>query len=241
VDNGDTLSWILGDLTTGNQQSRTFALQVSSGRKPEDFDLVAPATLSSQTAPDTTLEARTTIQTNPLSVELEYFAGTANYPSHILLEWQSVSEIETLAYRLYRGTTPDPNQAGLLVPSIPATNPGSPIGAYYSHQDSFDLTPGVIYYYWIEDLDTGNHWNQHRNEPNLNPEVPWGCSVYDVVCNFVIGIEDITAIANHWNCAWGSACYDITFDVNRDNGIDVRDVMLSAGRWACQLGDACYP
>jgi hypothetical protein len=214
---------------------------MTSLKKQAARGLLAVLLLTLLSSPATGIAASATMQAGPDSVELEFFMGTADYPNHILLEWQSVSEIETLAYRLYRGTTPDPDQADLLVPYIPATNPGAPIGAYYSHQDSFDLTPGVIYYYWIEDLDTGNNWNQHRNEPNLNPEVPWGCSVYDVVCNFVIGIEDITAIANHWNCAWGSACYDITFDVNRDNGIDVRDVMLSAGRWACQLGDACYP
>jgi hypothetical protein len=187
------------------------------------------------------LPGTATAAQQPESVELEFFIGTAVYPSHILLEWQSVSEQQTAGYRLFRGVTSDPNQATLLVPWIQALNPGSSAGAYYSYQDSANLTPGVVYHYWIEDLDTGGSWNQHRNDPSLIPVVPWGCSPYDVVCNFVIGIEDITAIANHWNCALGSACYDDLFDVNDDDVIDVQDVMLAAGRWACQLGDACYP
>jgi hypothetical protein len=177
----------------------------------------------------------------PRSVELEFFIGTANYPNHILLEWQSVSEQDTLGYRLFRGVTTDPDQANLLVPWIQAASPGAPQGAYYSYEDSANLTPGVVYYYWIEDQDENGVWSQHRNNPDLNPRAPWGCSVYDVVCNFVVDSEDITSVALHWNCASGDACFDVNFDVNDDLAIDMRDVMLVAGRWGCQLGQACYP
>lgn len=176
----------------------------------------------------------------PQSVELEYFIGTAVYPSHILLEWQSVSEQQTIGYRLFRGVTPNPNQATLLVPFVQATNPGSSSGAYYSYQDSANLTPGVVYYYWIEDQDTGLTWNQHHDDPGLNPIVPWGCSPYDVVCNFIINSEDITTVALHWNCASGDACYDGNYDVNNDFVIDMRDLMLVASRWECQVTQACY-
>lgn len=180
-------------------------------------------------------------QSQPTSVDLEYFIGTAFYPNHILLEWQSVSEQQTANFRLKRGTTPDPAQASIITDPVIPAHPGSTIGYYYSYQDSVGLVPGVIYYYWIEDEELGGGWNQHLGDPDLNPVVPWGCSIYDVVCNFVIGIEDITAIANHWNCTLGNGCYDDHFDVNGDNAIDVQDTMLAASRWACQLGDACYP
>jgi hypothetical protein len=177
----------------------------------------------------------------PASVELEFFIGTAYYPDHILLEWRSVSEIKTLGYRLFRGLTPDPDQTILLASFIPANNPGAPIGDDYSYQDSFSLTPGTVYYYWIEDFDTNDLWNQHLDDPNLNPVVPWGCSIYDVVCDFAIDSQDIAALASRWNCALGDACYLLLYDVNRDDITDVIDVMLSAGRWGCVLGEACYP
>lgn len=176
--------------------------------------------------------------TPPDSVELEYFIGTAVYPSHILLEWQSVSEQETLGYRLFRGTTPNPFQVVEIVPFI-AGNPGSPQGHYYAYQDSFDLDPGTTYYYWIEDQDT-NGWNQHHNDPNLNPVVPWGCSRYDVVCNFIIDAQDIAAIADRWNCAVGDTCFDGHYNLNDDNAIDVLDLLLDAARWGCVVGEACY-
>lgn len=177
----------------------------------------------------------------PGPMELEYFIGWAAYPSHIFLEWQSVSEQRTTAFRLRRGTTPNPAQATIITnPVIPA-HPGSPSGYYYSYLDSAGLVPGVIYYYWIEDQDLGGAWNQHLDDPILNPVVPWGCSNYDVVCNFIVDSQDITAIASLWNCPLGSACYNAHYDVNSDNAIDVQDIMLSASRWGCEFGQACYP
>ena len=180
----------------------------------------------------------------PQSVELEYFIGAAHYPDHILLEWQSVSEIGAAGYRLYRFDTPTPNwndpNLAPLVPFIPVTNPGGG-GAYYFYEDSASLSPGVVYYYWIEDQDSDGNWNQHRDDPDLNPRAPWGCSRYDVVCNFAINSEDITAVALLWNCASGNACYDADFDVNNDFVIDMRDLALVASRWGCQLGQPCYP
>jgi hypothetical protein len=177
----------------------------------------------------------------PDSVELEFFIGTADYPSHILLEWQSVSEQQTTNFRLKRGTTPNPAQATVITDPVIPAHPGSTIGYYYSYPDSAGLVPGVIYYYWIEDQDLGGAWNQHLDDPNLNPVVLWGCSTYDVVCNFVIDLQDITALANLWGCALGSACYNAHFDVNSDNVIDVQDIVLTSSRWGCELGQICYP
>jgi hypothetical protein len=192
-------------------------------------------------SPASAAAASPAMQPGPDSVDLEYFIGTANYPQHILLEWQSVNEISVVAYRLKRGVTPDPSQAVVITnPVIPA-HPGSPLGYYYAYPDSAGLVPGTVYYYWIEDQDTSSLWNTHQDDPNLNPIVPWGCSIYDVICDFVIDTQDVTALASRWNCALSQSCYDPHFDVNSDNVIDVRDVMLSAGRWGCALGQPCYP
>ena len=80
------------------------------------------------------------------------FTGTANYPSHILIEWQSVSEIATVLYRIYRATVNNPAQAILISPDISA-HPGSTQGYYYSYQDTLNLVGGTTYYYWIQDQD----------------------------------------------------------------------------------------
>ncbi len=191
--------------------------------------------------PATSLAASPAMQPGPDSVDLEYFIGTADYPQHILLEWQSVSEQTVSAYRLLRGTTPNPSQAVVITAPVIPAHPGSTQGYYYAYPDSAGLVPGMVYYYWIEDQDLGGTWNTHWDDPNLNPIVPWGCSIYDVICNFVIDTQDVTALASRWNCALNQSCYDPHFDVNSDNVIDVRDVMLSAGRWGCGLGQTCYP
>lgn len=187
-------------------------------------------------------EAAPQTQRGPSSVDLEYFTGTAYYPNHILLEWYAVSEQFTAAYRLKRGVTPDPLQAVIITnPPIPA-NAGSTAPQYHDYEDSAGLVPGTIYYYWIEDQDLqSGQWLTHEDDPALNPIVPWGCSRYDVVCNFVIDSQDIAALAGRWNCALGNPCYDAHFDVNSDNVINVRDILLTASRWGCQLGQGCYP
>lgn len=203
--------------------------------------LLAMLLLALLGSPATGLAAGLTAQTGPDSVELEYFIGTANYPQHILLEWQSVSEQTTTQFRLLRGVTPNPSQAVVItIPAIPA-HPGSTQGHYYAYPDSAGLVPGTIYYYWIEDMDMGGLWNAHWDDPSLNPVVPWGCSVYDVICDFTIDSADISAVALHWNCTLGNVCYDAGLDVNGDQVIDMRDVMQVASRWGCTLGQSCYP
>lgn len=203
--------------------------------------LLAVLLLTLLASPAIGVAASPAMEAGPDSVELEFFIGAADYPNHILLEWQSVSEQTTASYRLLRGTTPDPGLAVVITDPVIQAHPGSTQGYYYAYPDSAGLVPGTVYYYWIEDQDLGGLWNAHQGDPNLNPIVPWGCSVYDVLCNFVIDTQDIAALAGLWNCALGDGCYDPHFDVNDDNLIDVLDIMLSAGRWGCAQGQPCYP
>ncbi len=174
----------------------------------------------------------------PESVQLEYVTGTANYPSHVLVEWQSVSEIATVLYRVYRATVNNPAQAILISPDISA-HPGSTQGYTYSYQDTLNLVGGTTYYYWIQDEDINGATTTHL-EPNLVPIVPWGCSRYDVVCNFVVDTQDFTAIANSWNCVTGNSCYVAAYDLNNNGRIDVIDLTIDTSRWNCQFGQACY-
>ena len=174
----------------------------------------------------------------PDSVPLAYFIGTATSPSHILLEWESVSEISTVLYRIYRGTVNNPAQAILISPDI-AAHPGSTQGYYYSYQDTLNLVAGTTYYYWIQDQDINGATTLHL-EPDLVPIVPWGCSRYDVICNFVIDTQDFTAIANSWNCVTGNSCFVAAYDLNNNGRIDVIDLIIDTSRWNCQFGQACY-
>lgn len=176
----------------------------------------------------------------PDGVTLDYFIATASYPNYILLEWETVSELNTQAFRIKRGTTPNLAQATVVIPYVPA-HPGSPLGYYYSAQDSSGLVDGTTYYYWIEDEELGGpgNWIPH---PDYNPIVLWGfvCSPYDFDCNQVVNTLDITAVAGRWNCSLGDACFDTIYDLNTDNNINVIDIEIDAAHWGCQFGDPCY-
>ena len=175
----------------------------------------------------------------PDGVTLDYFTATASYPDYILLEWETVSEINTQAFRIKRGTTSNPAQAAVLIPYVPA-HPGSLFGYYYFLQDSDGLVDGTTYYYWIEDEEFGqpNVWIAH---PEYNPIVPWfACSIYDFDCSMEVDALDIAAAAERWNCSLGDPCYDATYDLNSDDQVDIIDIELDAARWGCQVSDACY-
>ena len=131
----------------------------------------------------------------PESVQLEYVTGTANYPSHILLEWQSVSEIATVLYRIQRATVNNPAQAILVSSDIFRRIQDQPKAITIRTR-----TPST----WrvARPTTTGSRTRTSTEsttthlEPNLVPIVPWGCSRFNVKCNFVIDAQDFTAIAN---------------------------------------------
>ncbi len=88
----------------------------------------------------------------PTSVQLADFSGAVK-PDHILLSWETVSEVNNLGFNIYRSAAADGAQSLISATLIPANNPGATQGSTYSFQDP-DVQPGVTYYYWLEDLDT---------------------------------------------------------------------------------------
>jgi hypothetical protein len=96
-----------------------------------------------------------------LAVTLDYFSGVANYPTHISLEWQSVSELNNAGFNLYRTGSADtqPAPADLLA-YLPSQAPGGTAGAAYSFQDS-NVVAGQTYWYWLEDVDLNGEATLH--------------------------------------------------------------------------------
>ena len=88
----------------------------------------------------------------PQAVELLYFTATPD-GNAINLDWATASETDNFGFNLYRATALDGEQTQLnegLIPSLVA--PGSPYGAEYSFVDE-TAEPGVLYYYWLEDVE----------------------------------------------------------------------------------------
>lgn len=84
-----------------------------------------------------------------------------------ILRWKTLSEFRVWGFRLWRGVTPDVNQATLLTPQgIPASG----VGNTYTYLDR-DVEPGVTYWYWLETLTVdGGGWMNQALIGRLGPD-----------------------------------------------------------------------
>ncbi|HNS52786.1 MAG TPA: Ig-like domain-containing protein [Anaerolineae bacterium] len=93
----------------------------------------------------------------PLSVDLLWFEAVPNDAS-VTLGWETTSERNTLGFSILRAATVDGLRTQVNAELIPTqVPPGSPFGAVYEYTDT-TVTPGEVYYYWLEDIDLyGQH------------------------------------------------------------------------------------
>lgn len=89
----------------------------------------------------------------PLAVTLASFSAmcTAGQPE---ISWETVSELNTLGFNVWRNTSNSGPQDKLNASLIPA-HPGSPQGYMYTFVDTTAVA-NTTYYYWLEDISTGN-------------------------------------------------------------------------------------
>jgi uncharacterized repeat protein (TIGR01451 family) len=87
--------------------------------------------------------------TTPLAVTLSNFSAEVQ-GDHILIAWETTSEIDSTGFNLYRSLSPTDQPA--LLGFTPSAAPGSSSGAAYRFED-FDVQPGLTYWYWVEAID----------------------------------------------------------------------------------------
>ena len=90
------------------------------------------------------------LQDTPLLVDLVSFTATG-FEDHVLLEWETASEIDNAGFHLWRSETQDGEYFRITEDLIPAEG-GLTWGAEYEYDD-FDVEAGLIYYYKLEDID----------------------------------------------------------------------------------------
>jgi hypothetical protein len=95
----------------------------------------------------------------PTAVRIIRFEAAAQ-PSSILLTWETATEVDNLGFNLYRSESPNGPQTQLNDSLLPSQGPGSPIGFVYTFPDEM-ATPGVLYYYWLEDVDVYGTATRH--------------------------------------------------------------------------------
>ena len=91
------------------------------------------------------------VQAGLASIILVSYTATAQADGTILVAWETGTELYTSSYRLYRSESEAPADWGSSVVSIAAGGGISP--QKYEYVDA-DVTPGVRYYYLLEDLST---------------------------------------------------------------------------------------
>lgn len=92
-----------------------------------------------------------TPQVLPTAVSLVSFTATG-YADHVLISWETVSEVEILGFNLYR-TAPDGGSTMQLNDSlIPAQGPGGTLGFVYTYVDTA-VAGGQGYSYTLEGVD----------------------------------------------------------------------------------------
>ncbi len=93
----------------------------------------------------------------PLAVALASFAAQAMV-DHILLSWETVSEVDNAGFNLYRSASPAaPDE---MLAFVPSQAPGSTVGASYTFADD-QVAPGQTWYYWLEDVDLNGATSLH--------------------------------------------------------------------------------
>ncbi|MEZ4768078.1 MAG: right-handed parallel beta-helix repeat-containing protein, partial [Caldilineales bacterium] len=96
-------------------------------------------------------------QTPPLAVTLASFDAQPMV-DHILLSWETVSEVNNAGFNLYRSDSPAaPDE---LLAFVPSQAPGSTQGTSYSFDDT-QVAAGQTWYYWLEDVNLNGATTLH--------------------------------------------------------------------------------
>lgn len=239
VDDGDTLSWSLSDLPPDSQQVVIFTLGVDAVPAPEGFDLVVPATVSSQMAPSVDLAVQTLILTAPDAVasnlELSRAWLPPNFPVTATLVISHAGDLLAPGVQVTMTLPPDLGAPiWLSIPSLdydPAAHritwngdapAGGPTLLAFSSVISSSLTA-------CADLELAvavAYRNVTRPQTSLLSLV-----VPDVDCSGSMTVADIQQVAALWGTQAGDGLYHPRFDLNADDVIDVLDITAAAQAW----------
>ncbi|MCB9129699.1 MAG: DUF362 domain-containing protein [Anaerolineales bacterium] len=116
-----------------------------------------------------------TVTNTPLAVALAGFDATPA-GDHVLVTWETVSEIDNAGFNLYRSAT-DVAPEELLV-NMPSQAPGSAQGAHYTYQD-FAVQNGQSWYYWLEAVDLQGGTSLH-GPVNATVQTPTAVTIRDL-------------------------------------------------------------
>jgi hypothetical protein len=101
--------------------------------------------------------------TPPTAVSLASFAAEWD-GDEVQVAWETVLEIDTVGFNLWRSTDPDDGYERVDGALIPAESLGGVEGGFYEYTDG-DVTPSTTYYYKLEELEVGGASNWYGPVP----------------------------------------------------------------------------
>ena len=87
----------------------------------------------------------------PLAVDLARFEASSERGG-IRLTWETISEVDSLGFHVYRAESRAGPGERLTEAMIPIQAPGSPEGAVYTWLDEI-IEHGITFYYWLEEVN----------------------------------------------------------------------------------------
>ncbi len=241
ANNGDTLTWTLPNLPPGGQHVLTFELTATGAAGPENFQLVVPATVSSQMAPQVALQVQTAIATGPNAVA-SALATNRDFlpPGFPVTTTLTLSHESSLPASGVQVTMTLPAELG--APTWLSASSGSLVYDPVNHRVT-----------WGGNVPAGDSTQlafRSQIEPNLTacadllldaavayrdaitPHLTVvGLVVPDVNCSGSVTVADIQLVAARWGSQTGDPAYHPLFDLNADDVIDVLDITATAQAW----------
>lgn len=96
---------------------------------------------------------------SPTAVTLAELSAYQN-GDHIVVAWETLTEIDSLGFDVWRGLSANAPSERLNQELIPAQGPGSSQGFSYTWQDHSAL-PATPYYYWLDAVDLSGAAARH--------------------------------------------------------------------------------
>lgn len=138
-------------------------------------------------------------------------------PSGIGVVWETASELNTIAFRLYRSLEASPGDLGVALYLVAAH--GDPVSGWtYSYIDTA-VVPGTTYYYMLEDIDDGGMATSHAPVAAV---AVFGCGAVTEIpqteCEALVALYDSTSgpgwtgstgwLVTNTPCSWsGVSCF----------------------------------
>jgi uncharacterized repeat protein (TIGR01451 family) len=156
-----TVTFTLAEMLVAGEGGALFVTAQLHDAAVSGEQAVSRATLDYEDAygraftPLTATNANVVTPSTPLGIQLASFTAIPA-DHHILVTWETASELGNQGFNLYRSTDPATPGTQLNETFIPSEAAGSIEGFAYQWQDTA-IEAGATYHYWLESVDSYGH------------------------------------------------------------------------------------